>query len=462
MRWVLIAAAVVVGYQFLCPPIVGLADQGDFRRVVGKFGYGPEQPATYYAFVTLKYVRDPTYRWPEWEQLSSEDLFVGTAVLVNKVISKDGKLDIRVIGLVHALAFLAALAWLLHVTQGFRGKYYLWIAFLILTTDVARVVYFNTFYAEPASYIFCIFLLAEAIGLCQEGVSFARLARWLLWVFLFVLAKPMNAPLGLLLAAYGIRLAWGSKLAKLAWIGAIVIVLTCVLSIVTAPSPMKDVNAYDLVFLAVLPESKTPAADAATLGIDPALTVLSGIGAWGTNSVYPELRSRGIIGGKVTVFTVFRFYITRPARMWRRIQRELPVAILVRPPLGNFDRSSGSTPGSISSAFSLLSDFHERVLVRAARILFLLLPVPAVVAFIRRIYTGTSRLADECLGLLGLCCMTSFLAITFSSPWETVKHMLIFNFLLDASLLCIGAFAWAAVRNKLVAHAAGFGSFLCK
>ncbi len=268
-KWILIAAAAIVGYQCLCPPVVGLADQGDFRRVVGKFGYGPEQPATFYAYATLKYVRDPAYRWPEWEQFSSEDLFVGTAVLVNKVISKDGNLDIRVIGLVHALAFLASFACLLHVTQGFRLKYYLWIVFLLITTDVARIAYFNTFYAEPASYVFCIFLLAEGIALCVKGVSTARLARWLLWTVLFVLAKPMNAPLGFLLAAYTIRLAWGLKLVKLAWIGAIAIVLTCIFSMVTAPSPMRDVNAYDLIFLAVLPESKTPAADAATLGIDP-------------------------------------------------------------------------------------------------------------------------------------------------------------------------------------------------
>ncbi len=451
MKWILIAAAAIVGYQTLCPPIVGLADQGDFRRVIGKFGYGPAKPATFYTFLTLKYVRDPTYRWPEWEQISSEDLFVGTAVLVNTLISKDGTLDIRVIGLIHALAFLGALTWLLQSTQGLRGKYYVWIALLLITTDVARVVYFNTFYAEPASYIFCILLLSEGARLCVEGVSPAWLARWSLWTVLFVLAKTMNAPLGLLLAAYTIRLTWGSNLMKPAWIGATAIVLTCVFCIVTAPPPMRDVNAYEMVFLAVLPESKAPSADAAALGIDPALTVLSGVGAWETTSAYPQLRARKVIGANITVFTVLRFYLMRPARTWRRIRRQLPVAIRVRPPLGSLDRSSGSPPGSTSSAFSLLTDFHERLLVAAARLLFLLLPIPAVVALIRRIHTGEMRLAEECFGLLGLCCMTSFLAITFSSPWETIKHMLVFNFLIDAWLLCVVTFALTAMRKKLTA-----------
>jgi hypothetical protein len=424
---------------------VGLADQGDFKRVIGKFGYGPEPPATYYDYVTLKYVRDPNYRSPDWEQISSEDLFVGTAVLANYVYSTDGKLDIRAIGIVHSIGFLIAFAWLVHQTQRFRPKYWIWFTLLLIATDVARVIYFNTFYAEPASYIFCTFLLAESFGICMHEASAARLARWSVWATLFVLAKPMNAPLGLLLAAYEIRLGWRSKVA---WAGSAAILLAAVFSIVTAPTAMKDVNAYDLVFLAVLPESEAPAADLVTLGLDPGLAVLSGTGAWGKNSAFGQLQNRGIIGKEVTVFTIVRFYLARPARIWRRIRRELPVAMKLRPPLGNFDRSSGLAPGSVSSAFSLWSYFHERVLSPASAIIFLLLPIPAMVALIRRIYTRESRLAEECFGLLTLCCMTLFLAITFTSAWETVKHMFLFNVLLDACLVCAIAFASAAAPKS--------------
>lgn len=73
-----------------------------------------------------------------------------------------------------------------------------------------------------------------------------------------------------------------------------------------------------------------------------------------------------------------------------------------------------------------------------------------MVALIRRIYTGERRLAEECFGLLGICCMTSFLVITFSSPWETIKHMLVFNFLVDACLVCTGVFAFTGMRKELL------------
>jgi uncharacterized membrane protein len=155
---------------------------------------------------------------------------VATAVLANKIVSKDGKLDIRIIGSVHALAFLAAFAWLLHETRGCRARKWIWISCLLVTTDAGYVVYFNSFYAETASFIFGILLLTESISICAKGTSAGRLVRWSVWAALLVLAKPANAPLGLLLGAYAIRLGWHSKVA---WAGAAAILLAVVFSIIT-------------------------------------------------------------------------------------------------------------------------------------------------------------------------------------------------------------------------------------
>src|SRR5208337_15447 len=53
------AAAVIISWQLFLPPIVGLADQGDFARVIGLFGFGAQDKTTEYAFVARKYVPDP-------------------------------------------------------------------------------------------------------------------------------------------------------------------------------------------------------------------------------------------------------------------------------------------------------------------------------------------------------------------------------------------------------------------
>src|ERR1700677_2648433 len=124
---VMAAAGAILVYQLFIPPIVGLADQGDFIRTIGRFGYGPQHHGSLeYAYVEPKYIPDPHYRSPYWEQANSEYLFVGSALLLNKLVSKDGTLDITVAGIVHALAFLAVFARLLWVTRRARAYALLW------------------------------------------------------------------------------------------------------------------------------------------------------------------------------------------------------------------------------------------------------------------------------------------------------------------------------------------------
>jgi hypothetical protein len=456
MRWFLLVAAGIVGYQMFVPPVVGLANQSDFKRVIGKFGYGPEPPAVQYAFIVLKYIPDSSYHLPDWEQFSSEDLFVRVALLVNKTVSKDGKLDIRVIGVVQALAFLAALTWLLYVTRALPARPLLWVGILLVTTDVARVAFFNSFYAETASYVFCLLLLAESIAICKHGVSTQGLLRWSIWAVLLVLAKPVNAPPGVFLGLFALRLAPRSWIA---WFGATAILAAAVFNVATAPKQMTDANTYNLVFLCVLPESKTPVADAVTPGFDPGTELLSGTGAWSPNTGYPALQNSGIIGGKVTLLTIIRFYLARPSRLWRHIRANLQVAMLLRPDLGNFAPSAGYPPMAKSKAFSLWSSFHEAVLLRMARPLFLLLPISLIAFFAWRLRTGAGPLYEEFFAILVLCCLTSFLTASFGDGWETIKHMFLFNALLDAWLLSIAAFGWsamaAAFSRRKFAHREG-------
>src|ERR1700730_8980518 len=143
LPWVVGAAAGILIYQLCLPPIVGLANQGDFAKIVGHFGYGPEDkaPELKYAFVERKYIPDPSYRQRDWEQWTSEYLFVGSALLLNKLVSKDGKLDIVVVGLIHTVVFLAAFARLLALMRPFRGAVVWWIGALLVLTDAGYVAY---------------------------------------------------------------------------------------------------------------------------------------------------------------------------------------------------------------------------------------------------------------------------------------------------------------------------------
>ncbi len=168
---VIAAAAAILAYQLFITPVVGLADQGDFIRTIGRFSYGPQNHGTLeYKYVEPKYVPDSQYRSPYWEQESNmlEYLFVGPALLLNKLVSKDGALDITVMGLIHALAFLAVFARLLWVARRHRAYPLVWIGALVALTDAGYAVYWNSFYQEAASCIFLLLLMAEAVEIASH------------------------------------------------------------------------------------------------------------------------------------------------------------------------------------------------------------------------------------------------------------------------------------------------------
>ena len=443
---VVACAAAILAYQLFIPPIVGLADQGDFIRTIGRFGYGPQHHGSLeYKYVERKYIPDPHYRAPYWEQANSEYLFAGAALLLNQLLSKDGALDITVMGLVHALAFLAVFARLLWVARRHRAWALLWIAALVALTDAGYAVYWNSFYAEPASAMFFLLLLAETVEIGRAGeASAASMLRWSIWAILWVLAKPQNTPIGLLLGLFSFRLAsWAPALRTrlIAVACGCALFLCAVYNIVAMPKVGHMANTYGMVFSGILPESKDPAEDLRALGLDPSLAKYSGTGAWSPVTDFPRLAESGVLESNITTFTILRFYITRPARLWRRLHGVLPQISRLRPDYGNFEPSAGLPPKAISRAFTLWSYFHARVLpVFNKWIVFALAGWPIFAAWTwLREPNGLRRKRLELVTLLPVCCLAALFGAVFGDAFDLIKHMFLFNLLLDVCLVWVTA-----------------------
>ena len=447
---IVLTAALITGYQLFVPPIVGLADQGDFARTIGRLGFGPENKTDTIAFVTAKYVPDPAFRHQGWEQFTSEYFFVESAILLNKLFSRDGKLDVRVMGLVHLIAFLAAFARLLAVTAQYRSSPLAWIIGLVAFTDVGYVAYWNSFYAEPASSIFVLLLAAESIAICNSAqVSTRQIVLWSLWAILFVMAKAQNAPLGILLLLFSVRL-WGwtpqSQIRRWAMFASLAIAAATCLAILTIPDRIKWADAYNHLFLAVLPESKNPSADLQALGLDPQLVKYTGTGSWSPGSGFQELVANGLMESKINHLAIGLFYLHHPARIWRHARMLMPVAFSLRPEwCGNFERSAGLAPGARSSAYNLWSTFHERYLSAAGRSILVLLTLALLLLPAVWIKLPWLRRQIELVGLLGACCLMAFLVAALGDAWDNVKHLYLFNLLLDVYLAFLAAFLAAGV-----------------
>lgn len=455
LAWIVIAAAaVLLSCQLFVNPIVGLADQGDFARTLGPFGYAAEDGSATIAFVAPKYVQAPDSRRPGWEQPSSEYLFVACAILLNKIVSRDGKMDIVVIGFVHTLAFLAAFGRLLMVTKQYRVSPYLWAIGLIVLTDVGYAAYWNSFYAEPASCIFFLLLAAESIAICNSSrVSASQIALWSLWAILWIMAKAQNAPLGVLLTLFSVRLSWWTKeraTRQLAILGSVLIGAATVVNIMTIPSGVRFADSYNQMFLAILPESRNPPADLNALGLQSELVRYSGTGAWSQGSGFQEMVASGLIGNKINHAAIVRFYLRHPTRIWRHARTLLPIAFSLRPEwCGNFERTADRAPGARSASCTLWSSFHERVLRRIGRPILILLFISPAIAAVAWIRFPNRRRHIELLALLSAGCLTAFLTAALGDAWDNVKHLFLFNLMLDACLIFGAGFIMSpAVRRR--------------
>ena len=456
---VMAAAGAILVYQLFIPPVVGLADQGDFIRTIGRFGYGPQHHGSLeYVYVEPKYIVDPHYRSPGWEQANSEYLFVAAALLVNKVVSKDGTLDITVAGWVHALAFLAAFARLLWVTRDLRAHALIWIGALLALTDAGYAVYWNSFYAEPASCIFFLLLLAESVEIGRSGeLRLPAILRWSAWSVLWVLAKPQNAPLGLVLALFSFRLAcWARppRARAIAVACGCALIASAVFNVTAMPTYGRMANTYGMIFSGILGDSRNPAADLQALGLDPQLAKYAGTGAWSPVTHYPEMAVSGEMR-HITTFTIVSFYLARPARLWRRLHQRLPMITSLRYWYGNYEPSAGYPPATLSRAFTLWSAFHEHVLpVFNKWIVFALACWPLVAAW--RWLHQPDRLRRkrlELVTLLPICCLGALFSAVFGDAFDLVKHLYLFNLLLDTCLIYCAWLGIDAVRRRAPAPA---------
>ena len=96
-------------WQLFSPPIIGLADQGDFLKLLGPLGYAPvpKGPEHKYSYVTRRYVEDRSYRAPRFEQLTSEIIFAKSAIALHNLIASPKTFDITLFGFLHMMLFLS-------------------------------------------------------------------------------------------------------------------------------------------------------------------------------------------------------------------------------------------------------------------------------------------------------------------------------------------------------------------
>jgi hypothetical protein len=358
-----VVAAAILAIQLFVAPVVGLADNRDYERVIGYAGFQhtTEVPAErYFSFLRTKYaVVAPG--WFRGGYHSSETLLAFAARYAHLAFSGGPLFDLRLLAGIHAFLFLLALAGLIRACRDLAWPTQALVAALLVFffTDVGYVAPFNSFYSQTASLLFLLLTAAIAAGAVRRG----RLSGiWLFAYFgcalLFVgskpqerLAAPLLALFGMLLAGVRVRGAWRHVAV---WLG----IALCAFAVWYGrhtPYTLREATMYQLVFDDVLAHSASPAADAAELRLDPDWVKYTGTNPYATDSplLDPQFRARFL--HRVGYRQVLRFYLAHPRRLAGRIERASAQAWSLRPTFGNFEKSPEHPVSTLATRFSLWS-----------------------------------------------------------------------------------------------------------
>jgi hypothetical protein len=457
---VVLVAAALLSLQLLAPPVIGLANNGDFERVMGPVGFQyltQERAEKYFFWINTKFAYAPP-GWYSSGLITSELILARVARAVAEPFSSDGLFDIRVLGGVHILLLLAGLG-LLAAAMAPLPRPAQWVGAVLLVlvfTDVGYAAPFNSFYSQTASLLFLLLTLGVlARWVARPGPDPRFAAPFFLFAGLFVLSKPQEAIQAPWLALAGLRLAMAGeggakvprRLAPLA--GA---VLLCVLGAWyyrKTPPEIADVARYHKVFMELLPDSPDPGQDLADLGLDPSWTTAIGTTAYAPAGPFNDAAFRSAFLGRFSYARLARFYLTHPARLFSAIRRGGLEALRLRHPrFGNFERGAGFPPGTRARTFAWWSDGrlalpgHPLVWIG---LLFLGNAI-AVGATYRRA-SSTGRLAREGIVLLMAMASTAFTVCVLSNAHgDLARHFYVFHALCD--LVVIADVVWAASRRS--------------
>lgn len=428
------AAAAILTAQLLVPPIVGLADNGDFERVMGYVGFrhvSDEYLDRYWAWANTRFaVAQPG--WSRTGYVTSELVLAGVA-RVFVALSGDRLFDIRILGAIHMLMLLVALGMLVYAARRLPAASQLTAAALLVFvfTDVGYVAPFNSFYSQTASLLFLLLLVAvtcEAIGRGRlEGML---LLAFFLAALAFIGSKPQEVVQAPLLALFALRLAgvrrpgwWRQPAVAMA----LVLVLFAAWYWRRTPWGIRQAALYHTVFLRILPLSPDPRADLAELGLEADWIRYARTSAYSPDSGLNDPEFRAAFDQRYSYRKMWRFYLHHPERLARPARDTAESFFRLRPGLGNFDQSTGAEGRAQARRFALWSDLRARLSDYGAVALPLLLAgnLAAALHGYRRA-SPRGRLVREGIVVLVAMCALEFAVCALSDAqlvYDTIRHL---------------------------------------
>ena len=456
-----VAAIVILVSILMLKPVIGVADNGDFNRIMtaGGIEYSAEESYQdkYFGYFHQTY----SYYAMAWGgYVSSQIPLAILAGLIGRLVNGE-YFDIRILGVMHSMLYLAALyVWLrFNKSSSAIGNSIAVVLSAFIFLDIGYIAYFNSFFGEALTLILMLLTFGLALAVAgSDKASWRMLALFYISSILLTATKLQNAPIGIILIAAGLCFWQFSK--ERAWrrtivIGTASLLVAAAVMYVAAPKDLKHINLYQTIFYGILKDSPDPDKALKQLGLPMELKALAGTNYFQGDTAIkqddPILYEH--VYNRLGHIDVLVYYLKNPSRFVQKLERAAENGMTIRPYyLGSYDQSEGKKRGAIAYTYSGWSEFKRNVLPNELwfiAALYLLYFAGILYEYSRRKETRhrARTYIFAAVGLIGIFGFT--IPLLGDGEADLGKHLFLFNVCFDM-MIAIGVVytAWKLLSFK--------------
>ena len=357
-------------YQLALPPVIGLADNGDYLRVAGPSGiyHLPTGKGLHFDYFQRYY----RYDQPRKQEFVSAHIYiVKSARLLNTLFGSKYQFDIVYLGILQALILSVGIyIILLHLSRLNLLTFILGGVYaLFVLTDTTQALFFNSFYTESSGLCSMMILIALILVAADSKPSIPKFLLATIFYFGMVIFLSyvkvqyviLSIPFSIVYLLTIRKMKWPIQLA--AWLIAIIAVAVSFNGVAKrVPDHMNAANIYNLVFKEFLTWSDDPAQTAKELGISEEYIIYADTVAYNPDSGFNEKPLQGQLKWLGRDGTI-KFLLRHPDCLYYILSRAAPTFWNSRLEyLGDYTSDSGMQPRAQAYKFPLWSEFSGRAL----------------------------------------------------------------------------------------------------
>lgn len=355
-------------------PVIGMADNGDFYRIINKSGAYHLNKNNNEIFLGY-FIKDyGIYKYNnDYENLliSTQSIFIKIAIFLDMFFTKDYILDIRFMSaiflILQSIGIYLLVKTLINRLDNPKDKLIITLVVILVFCDTGYMAYYNSFYGEGVNI--CCFLLS--IGILMYMIEFNKFTWYniiffAISSFLFFGAKQQLAPMGILISFIFIIIASYKNNTKIKILGVILSTIFIISSVIfyqNITGDFKYINNYHSMNRGILLNEDNAEDILKRFNINPQYSLLKETNFFEEIKLlnpYDEFLTDDYYN-KFSLDKVLAYYITNPKALFKMLQLGFNNSYSIRPQvIGNYEKAQNKAFGEKSYFFALWSTFKEK------------------------------------------------------------------------------------------------------